>query len=157
MHKNVKIANLPSDLFRRLTCRTCCLSFVKVQKLVSHLVWIFVKDFWEICIVFEYFNFKIEARHNDTTDCSACGYNASSHEDYEAHLEKHQEVAEKPYFCAHCDLRFSMRKVIFSFPKLSIIMWSKFLDFWPISIYVEMGSTSSKALELCSVCLLKLW
>ncbi len=55
--------------------------------------------------------FQIEIRHGEM-DCSVCSFAAKSQKDLENHLKRHADVADKPYFCTHCDARFSTRKVM---------------------------------------------
>ena len=44
-----------------------------------------------------------------------CGFDSKSQKDFEAHLSRHADTMDKPYFCSHCDARFSTRKVTGNF------------------------------------------
>ena len=82
------LAHTKAKCARKLTCYTCGKLFTKVQGLAQHLV---------------------EVRHGEII-CSICGHEGESQKDAEIHIGKHASDPERPYFCQHCDLRFSTRK-----------------------------------------------
>lgn len=81
-------AHTKSNCARKLNCQSCGRMFSRVQALAAHLV---------------------EVRHGETV-CSVCDHVAESQHDAEIHIARHAGDNERPYFCAHCDSRFSTRK-----------------------------------------------
>lgn len=88
MSKEEFLSHKSCHCARKIICQTCGATFPRVQTLLTHL---------------------IEVRHGEM-ECSACSYSAKSQKDLEGHLNRHVQVMDKPYFCTHCEARFSTRK-----------------------------------------------
>lgn len=78
------------DCTRKFTCKTCGSMFTRVQSLLEHLA---------------------EVRHGETI-CSVCLLALSSSLEMEAHLARHLEQKDKPYFCLKCESRFASRNAL---------------------------------------------
>ncbi len=115
MSKEEFLTHRSSQCTRRIACQTCGATFPRVQTLITHLVSLENKLNPNLSMIIIWVNlyeryFQIEVRHGEM-ECSVCAFGAKSQKDLELHLRRHSEVLEKPYFCSHCDARFSTRKV----------------------------------------------
>ena len=124
MSKEEFLSHRNSHCSRRISCQTCAANFPRVQTLISHL---------------------IEVRHGEV-DCSVCSFAAKSQKDLELHLKRHADVMDKPYFCSHCDGRFSTRKVSSSTFDLVGYSCSKLVHagaIYQVSLYLSHAKTFS--------------